>query len=342
MDKVEKVSIGGYAFTLDTAAYNAAKAYLTELENYYSKREGGTEIMEGIEERFAELLLERTGSVGVGTLADIDAIENILGRPEVLEHEDEEAAPEKPGEKPKRRLFRDTENKVIGGVCSGLAAFANIDVSLIRIVWTLLALATMFGGFQFGMEISSLFFVGIYLIMWICVPAAKTVRQRWEMRGESGKVDEVSRIVSDNLREVGATVSRASQSTAAHRLGRVFLGVIGFMFLMGGITMLTVSAVAAFVNNPFGLWDTLSLAIEDAWSPTMVDFVSNPWIRVLGLLAVALPGIGMMYGGLQLIFNFRSPKWRPGLILFILWMIVLVALAVLTATFVVTADYSWV
>ena len=57
MDKVEKVSIGGYAFTLDTAAYNAAKAYLTELENYYSKREGGTEIMEvlGKEESIARI-----------------------------------------------------------------------------------------------------------------------------------------------------------------------------------------------------------------------------------------------------------------------------------------------
>ena len=338
MDKVEKVSIGGYAFTLNTSAYQAAQAYLDELGNYYRGREGGAEILEGIEERFAELLLERTGTVGVGTLADIEAIEAILGRPEVLEHEDAPAtAPEQPEAKPKRRLFRDLDNKMIGGVCSGLAAYADIDVSLIRILWTVLALVAMVGGFNRGWAGSSLIFIVAYLILWICIPAAKTVRQRWEMRGEKGTVNEVSRIVSDNLKEVGDAVNRASNSQAAHRLGRIFLAAIGFVLLLIGMTLLTTTGLVAFLDNPFGLWDAMSAAIEDT---SALSYLSNPWIQVLGLLAFAMPGIGMMYAGLQLIFNFRSPKWRPGLILFILWLMVLVALAVLTVTFFFAADFS--
>ena len=77
MNQVEKVSIGGYAFTMESGASAAASAYLNELESYYKS----SEVMEGIEERMAELLLERTGSGGVVTPTDIRSIIDILGAP---------------------------------------------------------------------------------------------------------------------------------------------------------------------------------------------------------------------------------------------------------------------
>jgi len=341
MDKVEKVSIGGYAFTLETAAYAATQSYLDELTRYYKDRDGGPEIMEGIEDRFAELLLERTGAAGVATLADINAVKDILGRPEQLE-EEPKAKPETE-EPSKRRLFRDVENKMIGGVCSGLAAYFNTDVAPIRIIWTVMALVFLFGGFGWHWwhwESSSLLFVVAYLILWICIPAAKTVRQRWQMRGESGTVNEISRTVSNGIREVGEAAGRISNSQPAHRLARAFLVVIGILLLLMGTSLLTVTGLAAFQVNPFGIQDVITEAIRDSYMPETINYLSNRWVALAGLLAVGLPGIGMLYGGLQMIFGFRSPKWRPGLVIFILWLVVLVVLAVLTCSF--ALSYSWV
>ena len=81
MTEVEKVSIGGYAFTLEKEAYAIVKQYLDELEAHYSQREGGVEVMEGIEERMAELLYEKCADDGVASVAQINEIIATLGKP---------------------------------------------------------------------------------------------------------------------------------------------------------------------------------------------------------------------------------------------------------------------
>jgi len=73
--------------------------------------------------------------------------------------------------------------------------------------------------------------------------------------------------------------------------------------------------------------------------PIFYDMVNTPWIMVLAVLAVVLPLIGLIYGGIQMIFGFKPPKWRPGLVIFILWLVVLVVLAVLFAMGVVSTEY---
>jgi len=90
MKEVERFSLGGYAFTLEQDAASLVADYLGELEKYYDGREGGSEIMEGIEERMAELLLEKAGREGVCTREMIEAIIGILGKPEVIEAAGEE------------------------------------------------------------------------------------------------------------------------------------------------------------------------------------------------------------------------------------------------------------
>ena len=94
MKKVIKVSINKMPFTLAEDAYSVLKVYLDHLRRYYSGREGGSEIVDGIEERIAELLAERTGMDGrVVSKADIDNILEIMGPVEVIEEEGEEPAP---------------------------------------------------------------------------------------------------------------------------------------------------------------------------------------------------------------------------------------------------------
>ena len=143
MTEIEKVSIGGYAFTLEKAASEEVGQYLKSLEAHYLGKPGGKEIMEGIEERMAELLLERCGGGRVATVADIQSLIGILGRPERIEADDPE--PSQAQARPQKKLYRDLENKKIAGVCAGLGNYFNFDIVAMRIIFCVITLALFFG-----------------------------------------------------------------------------------------------------------------------------------------------------------------------------------------------------
>ncbi len=323
MNKVEKVSIGGYAFTLDERAYEVASAYLDELKSFYGKQMGGSEIMEGIEERMAELLLEKCGPDTVASEQDINAIIAILGRPEVIEESDGGAqAEEKPA---KKKLYRDLSNRVLGGVCSGLSTYFNIDVVLIRLAFALLTLLSCFSRNGFVISIPV-----IYLILWIAMPAARTVRQKLESKGESGTVDEISKKFADGTREV---VEEVRTAPLWKKFGRILGVIIGIVFLVGGTSGLSAGAIMAF-KFPAGSLaaSTLIQRLFDYIPSEYVNLFSDPVVVTLVILCAVLPLLLLLYEGLKLIFNFKAPKWHPGLVIFVLWLIALVVLGVLLAT----------
>mgnify|MGYP002620670440 CR=1 FL=1 len=321
MNKVEKASIGGIAFTFNTDAYEAVSRYLTELETFYASKESGAEIMEGIEERFAELLQEKCAPGQVVSSREIEDVIHVLGRPSDIEDEASEAprtAKPEP-EKPKKQLFRDIENKQLGGVCSGLAAYFSFDVTLIRILFVALSAACLFA----HDTPVPLLFPAIYLILWICMPAARTVKQRWAQKGQDGSVQEVSRLVETGTKEA-----------KGHGLGRFLLAFIGVILLLSGVSGLTAGTLAVadraggvftfsgvpYLLNELDLDAHIWSALRGAWD--------LPWVKVLVFGAWFLPFLGMLYGGIQLIFGFKSPSWRPGLVIFILWLVDLVILSV--------------
>ena len=154
MKKVVKVSIGNLAFTVEEDGFLLIKGYLDEIQDHYESNENGREILEGIEERMAELFLEKSGSGTVVTSAVIKEVISILGRPEAI---DEEQGDIRMGSSTSnniripKKLYRNGENKVLGGVCSGLAAFSSLDVSLVRIIFVVLLIGFSF----FGLDSSS-------------------------------------------------------------------------------------------------------------------------------------------------------------------------------------------
>ena len=170
MKQIEKYSIGGYAFTLEKEASQAVAAYLKEMSVHYPN----PEIIEGIEERMAELLLEKTPADGVVTLATVQQIMSILGRPETIEEEEpEQTAPE---EKPRKKLYRDLENARVAGVCSGLASYFNIDPAVLRIAFLVLTIIGLVGGVHIYTPAVSISFPVLYVVLWVCMPAARTAR----------------------------------------------------------------------------------------------------------------------------------------------------------------------
>lgn len=327
MKATEQISVGGYAFTLEQDASQALGKYIAELESHYLQQEGGKEIMEGIEERVAELLLDKCGNGRVGTLEHVQAVIDVVGRPERIEADDP-ASDANSGERPRKRLFRDLAHKSLGGVCSGLAAYLEVEVSWLRIGFIVLTIINFFGGMRTGMW--SLTVPGIYCILWLAMPAARTAQDRWAMSGESGTADEIRRNVQSGIREMGDTAREVAHSNFFKQFGRIFLIIIGLVLLITGtsglasISVLSLKGVDLLGVPYMRFMDELA---EHA--PVFLDLMNTTWVIVLVALAVILPFVGILYGGIQMIFGFKSPSWKPGLVIFVLWLIILVVLGVL-------------
>ena len=327
MKATEQISVGGYAFTLEQDASQALGKYIAELESHYLQQEGGKEIMEGIEERVAELLLDKCGNGRVGTLAHVQAVIDVVGRPERIEADDP-ATEAHAGEKPRKRLFRDIANKSLGGVCSGLAAYLEIEVSWLRIGFIVLTLINFLGGMRSGMW--SLTVPGIYCILWLAMPAARTAQDRWAMSGESGTADEIRRNVQSGIREMGDTAREVAKSDFFKQFGRIFLVIIGLVLLITGTSGLaSISVLSLKGEDLFGVPYLEFMEELSEHAPVFLDLMDTTWVMVLVALAVILPFVGILYGGIQMIFGFKSPSWKPGLVIFVLWLIILVVLGVL-------------
>jgi len=159
---------------IEDSAYEKLQAYIESLRRYFIHEEGRDEIINDIESRIAELMNEkiRKGASSI-TDADLDEIIASMGRPEDFQAA-EEAETISPGSqsyqsratgeetyttRKRNRLYRDSSDKILGGVCSGLANYMNVDPAIIRILFAIIT----FGGFGFG-------FIA-YLLLWIVLPS---------------------------------------------------------------------------------------------------------------------------------------------------------------------------
>lgn len=199
MNKTININLGGYAFTIDEDAYDTANNYLNTLTKHFGGGEGAAEILQDIESRMGELINRNKGTRSIVNKIDILETIAVLGTPEELKDVDfsETKSKEKSSTgnsfqlKTGKRLFRDPDDKVVGGVCSGLASYFGIqDAVWVRVAFALLTLA---GG------ASAL----IYMVLWAIVPAAKTVSDRLEMMGEPTNVNNIAKMVKEELEELG-------------------------------------------------------------------------------------------------------------------------------------------
>lgn len=295
MKKVSKVSIAGYAFTLDTEAYGTAKKYLDELEAFYSSKEGGSEIVDGIEDRFAELIFSKCGPQAVVSDAIVKEIISVIGVPSEFGTEDSAPEVKIPKKSEKKRLYRDSDNHMLGGVCSGLAKYFGVDVVLIRIAWLIL----LMGGFIISDKTSwdSCFvFVALaYVALWISMPVPKTV------------------IEKKNYSDYPKT-----KSSFWSTLGSIFRVFIGLVLILAGASILVAGLVVCFGWASFDIMGMIPFYMEEA----LFRMPSLP----LTITVFFLPCLIMLYEGIKMLFQLRSPKYHPGFIAALLWFMSVMAL----------------
>lgn len=177
MKKTVNAAIGGCSFTIDDDAYNYLNDYLERFRTSLEGTVSSSEVMDELEARIADLLKGRLGGREVVDIAMTEAVIGQLGYLDNAPTPHGEEKCEEP-EEPVKKLYRNPDDKRIGGVCSGLAAFFDIDVVLIR--------ATFLVGLFCG---SAGFWV--YLAIWIAAPEAKTATEKCQMRGISPTADNI-------------------------------------------------------------------------------------------------------------------------------------------------------
>ena len=166
MEKTVNVAIGGCAFTLEEDAYKLMHRYLEEFKRSLDHSSINDNVMEELEGRIADLLKERLGRSEVASAAMVQEIVDQIGYPEGHTAKPNNTDyPETP-----KKFFRDSDDKKIGGVCSGLALYFGVDVVLIRVLF-LIALFFASAGFW------------AYIAVWIAAPETKSAEDKCALRG---------------------------------------------------------------------------------------------------------------------------------------------------------------
>jgi len=164
------INLGGYSFNIDEDAYAELKRYLKNLELHFAGEESSSEILSDIETRMAELFRTKlTGYKQVINIEDVNQVIKVLGTPEDISDTEGPTASDKFSSPGYHRMYRDTDHRVIGGVCAGIAAYWDIELWVVRLIFFVLAM----------MGVGIL----IYLILYIVIPEAKTTAEKIEMKG---------------------------------------------------------------------------------------------------------------------------------------------------------------
>jgi phage shock protein PspC (stress-responsive transcriptional regulator) len=198
MKKTFSVNLGNRVYHIDDDAYNVLKDYLDRIEAYFIDQKEREDIMNDIELRMSELFSEHLGQgKQVITLADVRQVIAVMGDPRQIGGGEEEPRRTTYRRYGSRRMYRDPDDRLIAGVCSGLAAYFDMDPVVMRILFIIFLIL------GFG--------VLVYLILWIVVPEARTTAQKIEMHGDPVNTTNIGNFFRDEFDNVRRSFRRKNK-----------------------------------------------------------------------------------------------------------------------------------
>ncbi|MBS1646968.1 MAG: PspC domain-containing protein [Bacteroidetes bacterium] len=306
MNKTININLSGMVFNIEENAYQLLKDYLQAIKNKFKNEEGCDEIIADIEARLAELLKVNIHA-GKQVLIENDITQaiNIMGKPDDFgESTPEEKQTQTEGKQNKtRRVFRDGDNKTLGGVCSGIAAYFDTDPLWIRVLFLVL-----FFGFGTG------FF--IYIILWIIIPEAKTTAQKLEMRGEPIDMHTISKTVKEEAEQLKNRLQNLGEDMRKSNVGgkvgnllyqifhaffNIISKVVGLVFTLVGLCVF-----ALILCILFNVGKVFNLSIHDFFYSFVGADFSVFYIKTGLFLFLGIPFIMLMYKGTKLLLSIRG------------------------------------
>ena len=346
MKKTVNINLAGTFFHIDEDAFGKLSRYLDAIKKSLSDPQGNDEIIRDIEARIAELFSEKTETTAqVISLKELDAVIAIMGQPEdyMVDEEIFEDAPPTSNSRVKSRsygshsqLFRDIDNKFIGGVCSGLAHYLKVDSIWIRLLFILLTLVTQ------G------FFIIVYFLFWILVPAAISISDKLKMTREPVNISNIEKKFKEGYDAVADKMKNTDYDKYGQRIkngstdffdsiGSVLLAILKVGVKIIGVFIILISLVALisliiglFTFGSFGFWE--NTMFSDYF--TALDVTGTPFwlLSLLMLFAVGIPFFVLFILGLKLMINnLRTVGTPVKIILLVVWVFSLIGLGVIGA-----------
>lgn len=348
MKKTININLAGFVFYIDEDAYEALQKYLNNIRTYLGSTEGREEIIDDIESRIAELFSEKQKQVI--TLIEVNEVIEVMGQPEDYMSE-EEPEEKSASQQSSKRLYRDPDSTVLGGVCSGVGHYLNIDAVWIRLIF----LAMVWSG------VSILF----YFILWAIIPKAETTAQKLEMKGKAATFSNIEDYVrkgyenvKDDFKNVdfkgagekakqgasgffaflGELISKLFSALGkllnliANILGKL-LGVIILITTVALIIALTISfIIGSFIDINIGN-DLLVLPGFEFIGPDWGGPFHPIWYHISMMLTFGIPAFSLLLFALQLLFkNMGRLSGSIKIGLLAVWMISLVSFIILSLT----------
>ena len=325
MNKTININLAGIIFHLDEEAFKKLTGYLQSIKDRLKGDPGQEEIIADIEARVAELFQEKLGKIKeVIGMADVDEVMSIMGNPEDYETDDEEETTSSSSDTFKnysttshsfgRKLYRNTDDKVFGGVASGLGAYFGIDSVWIRLIWVFLF-------FTWGTGVL------LYIILWIVIPEAISTSQKLQMKGEPINVSNIERSVKNVGEKVG---NMATDPKLGNKIGNVierilnallsilkFILKFAFKIIGIGLVILGVLILISFLgaifgheilimDNMFGLYDA------SGYINRMLVVEEHHSLLILGIVMMMIaPVVWLILGGIKLLFNNKTNTRIP-------------------------------
>jgi phage shock protein PspC (stress-responsive transcriptional regulator) len=313
MNKTVNMNLGGFFFHIDEDAYQKLNRYFEAIKRSLSS-DGRDEIMNDIESRISELFSEKlTSEKQVLGIKDIDDVIAVMGQPEDYKIESDEPTQTNfstsYNQIKTRKLYRDVENGIIGGVLSGFGHYFGIDKIWLRLIMLVLLLT-------FGTGVL------VYIIFWIVMPEAKTTSEKLEMRGEPINISNIEKKVKEEFENISDKIKNADYDkmsnqfkSGAEKIGGAVENVFPKLFevfgkILGGFivfiagSVIIGSVIAFFTIGTFQFLDTPFLDHAEFGNYSGIPM----WLIIfLSILAGGIPFIFLLILGLKLLFkNLRS------------------------------------
>lgn len=339
MKKNFTVNIGGRIFNIDEDAYEILSAYLDHLRKHFAHEEGHEEILWDIEHRVAEMLYSKLNdSKQIITLADAEEVIGLMGDPAEIGADPKENSTAKDA----KRFYRNPDEKVIGGVCGGLAAYFHTNPMWVRLAFILITLL----GFGIG--------IIAYLVIWLLVPEARTTTERLEMKGKKVNIHNIEESLKEELQELnkrfkglkeeaGISARRTAKEgknlfekvfglviSILGNIFRAFVILFGLLFMAVGV-FLIIGILVSFMMYEH-VYYVSSYGINTFSIPAFLNILVGPSDQSIAMIGIALvtgiPLLMLIYIGSRLIFRFKAKSRFVGIPAFGLFLAGLIFCAV--------------
>ncbi len=329
MNKTIIINISGVIFHIEEDAYEMLKQYMTAIKAHFASYQDNFEIITDIENRIAEMLNEvlATENKQVIITEDVKIVTSKMGNPSEFESEDEDYKTENSSQESfRKKLFRDTDDRVLGGVCSGIGHYFDVEGRWIRIAFFLLFMFYGFGLLP-------------YLLLWIVMPKAKTRSEKMEMKGEKINLQSFQKNFEEELNAVGSRLSDVHQQAkpGLNRIGSFIRDLIQFLFkflntsgkiilkVLGFILIAVVGVglISAFVGLLIFLGYAGNTDVSTIFPLNAINASLRPAIYIAAFFIIFIPLLGIIFLIIRILFNNKTIGKSIGFSMLMVWIIAL-------------------